>query len=137
MGSPYEVTITAAEGNFSASQTLAWTVSAAVVFSDPGDQSDVGGDTVLLPISATDNQGGTLLYSATGLPAGLSIDPNSGLIAGTIAAAAVSATPYDVVVSANDGSSGDSLELFWMVAAQGLLNPGARAVWPAASCRCP
>ena len=127
VGSPYAVTVTAAEGGHSSSQTLAWTVSAAVVFADPGDQSDVGGAIVSLPLSATDNHGGTLVYSAVGLPAGLSIDPSTGIIAGTIAASAVSATPYDVIVSANDGSYGDSLEFNWTVAASGVLNPGPQS----------
>ena len=57
-----------------------------MVFAAPGDQSNVGGDTVSLPISATDNQNGILAYGATGLPAGLSIDPGTDILSATVAA---------------------------------------------------
>ena len=123
-GSPYAVTVTASENGYSASETFTWTIGAAVVFDAPGDQSDVGGDAVSLAISATDNQNGTLAYSATGLPAGLSIDPATGIISGTIDPSAVSSTPYDVIVSAADGSYSDSTEFNWTVSPLGLSNPG-------------
>ncbi|WP_026810752.1 malectin domain-containing carbohydrate-binding protein, partial [Arenibacter latericius] len=50
---------------------------------DPGTQNNLEGDIVSLQIEAI---GGCteLTYSATGLPEGLSIDPNTGLISGTI-----------------------------------------------------
>jgi hypothetical protein len=51
--------------------------------SDPGDQAGTTGTAVSLQITATDSASGqTLTYSATGLPAGLSIS-SSGLISGT------------------------------------------------------
>ncbi len=56
----------------------------------------------------------TLTYSATGLPAGLSIDPNTGIISGTIDPSASqngntglpTAGVYTVVVTADDGNGG-------------------------------
>jgi len=41
-------------------------------------------DTIDLPIYATADDGGLVLFQATGLPIGLSIDANTGIISGTI-----------------------------------------------------
>ncbi|TDD83046.1 M4 family peptidase, partial [Actinomadura darangshiensis] len=49
----------------------------------PGDQSGTVGTAVNLPVQASDPKGETLTYSATGLPAGLSINASSGVISGT------------------------------------------------------
>ena len=54
----------------------------------PGNQNNALGDVVFLPIVATDTDGGTLSYAATGLPPGLSIDPGSGVIAGSVSTSA-------------------------------------------------
>ena len=44
------------------------------------------GAAVSLDADATDGDGDTLTYSATGLPAGISIAPATGVISGTLAA---------------------------------------------------
>jgi hypothetical protein len=54
-----------------------------VTVTNPGNQTTTAGASVNLQINATDTRSETLSYSATGLPAGLSIDPASGLISGT------------------------------------------------------
>lgn len=54
------------------------------IVSNPGDQQSVQGDPVQLQITASALPSITLTYSAMGLPDGLSIDPGSGLISGTI-----------------------------------------------------
>jgi hypothetical protein len=53
----------------------------------PGVQTNVIGDVVNMPISVTDTNG-PVTYSAVGLPAGLEINPDTGMISGTIAYAA-------------------------------------------------
>ena len=50
---------------------------------NPGDQFNNEGDSVTLPIEATD-QSTDLTYAATGLPPNLNIDPVTGIISGTI-----------------------------------------------------
>jgi len=45
----------------------------------------------------------TITWDATGLPSGLSINPSTGLISGTIGVGTTADSPYDVTVSANDG----------------------------------
>ncbi len=58
-----------------------------VSVTNPGPQLTVVGGAVSLQIAASDSSPGeTLSYSATGLPAGLAIDPASGLITGVASA---------------------------------------------------
>jgi len=54
-----------------------------VTVTNPGDQSSTLGSPVSVPVSAIDSGSAPLTYSATGLPAGVSIDSSSGLISGT------------------------------------------------------
>jgi len=64
---------------------VASTPNSAPLVTNPGDQSGFDGQVVNLPISASDaDDCGDLTYSATGLPPGLTIDENSGVISGTI-----------------------------------------------------
>ena len=58
------------------------------------------GDTANLDSDATDADGDTLTYSATGLPTGASIAPATGVISGTLDRAAT----YSVTVTVSDGS---------------------------------
>jgi len=76
-----------------------------VTVSNPGNQTGTVGTAVSKQISATDSGGAALTYSASGLPAGLSIS-SSGLITGTPTSAATS----NVTVTARDstGASGST-----------------------------
>jgi len=59
----------------------------ALEVAQPATQSDPAGSTVHLPIrSINASAGQAVSYTASGLPAGLAIDPNSGLITGTLPA---------------------------------------------------
>jgi Putative Ig domain len=100
-----------------------------VTVTNPGNKTATVGTPVSLQISATDSASGqTLSYSATGLPAGLSVSA-SGLITGT----PTTAGSYSVTVTAKDttGASG-SAAFTWTVspvsggctARQLLGNPG-------------
>ena len=80
-----------------------------------GDQTNTVGDAVSLDADAADADGDGLTYSATGLPAGVSIDPSSGVISGTIAAGAVGS--HSVDVSVTDGAASDHDTFTWTVAA--------------------
>src|SRR4051794_38078468 len=73
---------------------------------NPGAQSSTAGQPASLQIHATDPQGDTLTYGATGLPAGLSINSTTGLVSGTPSTAGSS----NVTVTASDpgGHSGSA-----------------------------
>jgi hypothetical protein len=84
-----------------------------VTVSSPGNQTSSIGTGVSVQIHATDSAAGqTLTYSASGLPAGLSINAGTGLITGTPTAAGTST----VTVSARDttGATG-STTFTWTV----------------------
>ena len=70
-----------------------------VTVGNPGNQTSTVGTAASLQVGATDSASGqTLTYSATGLPAGLSINSSTGLISGTPTTAGTSS----VTVTATD-----------------------------------
>ncbi|MDJ0499060.1 MAG: Ig-like domain-containing protein [Acidimicrobiia bacterium] len=79
----------------------------APLVNTPGAQSSAEGDVVSLPIVAIDPDlpANALSYSASGLPAGLSIDPSTGQISGTISFAASAGSPHMASVTVTDDGS--------------------------------
>ncbi|HEV2451456.1 MAG TPA: Ig domain-containing protein, partial [Streptosporangiaceae bacterium] len=70
-----------------------------VTVNNPGNQTGTVGTAASLQMSATDSQSGqTFTWTASGLPAGLSINSSSGLISGT----PTTANTYSVTVTATD-----------------------------------
>ncbi len=57
-----------------------------LTITQPSDRSDGYGDTVSLAIETNEPAGHTLTFSAAGLPLGLSINPNTGVISGRLRA---------------------------------------------------
>jgi hypothetical protein len=91
-----------------------------VTVTNPGNETGTVGTATSLQVSATDSASGqTLTYSATGLPAGLSIS-SSGLISGTPTTAGTS----NVTVTATDttGASG-SAAFTWTISSGGTAPP--------------
>jgi Putative Ig domain len=123
----YVVRVTAYDADFaSASQTFTWSVAPAVTVADPGGQSNTEGDPVSLQLTATDANG-TATFTAAGLPTGLSIS-SGGAITGTIAAGAAAAGPYDISVTASDGTYSASQTFTWSVApAVTITDPGPQS----------
>ncbi len=108
---PYLVNTTATDSatGVNATQSFYWTVNPPVVtLYSPGDQSNLAGDTVNLSVSGWSTDGAALVYTAAGLPAGVSIDPNSGVISGVIPNNAASSTANVVTITGTDPSSGVS-----------------------------
>ncbi len=82
---------------------------------DPGAQQNSEGDLVSLAIAASDPDGSSLSYAAVNLPAGLSIDPATGLISGVVDANAAAGSPYQVTISVSDGDATLSVTFSWTV----------------------
>src|ERR1700729_395279 len=93
------------------------TTTNTVTVGNPGSQTSTVGTAASLQVGATDSASGqTLTYSATGLPAGLSINSSTGLISGTPTTAGTST----VTVTAKDttGASGNAV-FTWAVSSTG------------------
>jgi VCBS repeat-containing protein len=72
------------------------------------DRGNFEGDKVSISISDrfSDPDGDPLTFSATGLPPGLSMDPVTGLITGTVAQGAAATGSFAVTVTVSDGNGG-------------------------------
>ncbi|SEM03884.1 putative Ig domain-containing protein [Streptacidiphilus jiangxiensis] len=123
------VTVTATDPTgASGSTSFTWTVNAqqteTVSVTNPGNQTGTVGTAVSsVQVSANDSAGKALSYSATGLPAGLSIS-SSGLISGTPTAAGTS----NVTVTATSGTASGSASFTWTVnpSGGGCTSPGQK-----------
>jgi hypothetical protein len=105
-----------------------WTVGSPITITDPGSQTFNAGDTVSLPIQATDSANGTLQYSASGLPSGLPIN-SSGVIAGTISST-LAAGLYTSTISVTAGTNTAQDSISWTIlpsATVVLTNPGTQS----------
>jgi hypothetical protein len=102
------------------SATFTWNVGTTgntVTVTNPGSRTGTVGTAASLQVAATDSASGqTLTYSASGLPAGLSISSSTGLISGTPTTAATSS----VTVTATDTTGASGTATFaWTVNAAG------------------
>ncbi|MBL9130004.1 MAG: DUF1929 domain-containing protein, partial [Verrucomicrobiaceae bacterium] len=103
-----------------------WVINAPPVVTNPGVQNSVIGTAVSLQISASDADNDALTFSATGLPAGLSINA-TGRITGTPTIAGSS----NVSVSVSDGKNAAVVAAFvWNVSTQLTLSPLSGAPAP-------
>ena len=91
------------------------TTGNTVTVTNPGNQTGTVGTAVSLQIKATDSASSqTLTYSATGLPAGLSISSTTGLISGT----PTTVSSGSVTVTAKDTTSASGSATFtWTIGA--------------------
>lgn len=92
-------------------EAAAPTANAAPVLTNPGNQSGPLGAAVSLALAATDADGDTLAWSATGLPAGLTLGATSGVVGGTPTVAGTSS----VVVTVSDGTASASATFTWTI----------------------
>jgi len=102
--------------------TFTWTVINPLALTSPGNQVSRSGTAVSLPITAT---GGArpLVWSATGLPAGLSINTSTGVIAGT--PTTLETKSVTVTATETNGQS-QSVTFTWRILTLTLVNPGTQ-----------
>jgi hypothetical protein len=111
----YPVTFAATDGVLIDSEAITITVAntnRAPSVTNPGDQTSAEGQSVSVAVAASDADGDALTYSATGLPAGLSIS-GAGVINGTVAVGAASTN--NVTVTVSDGALSGSASFIWTV----------------------
>jgi hypothetical protein len=139
MAGSFTTTVTVNDGTSASSVNFDWTVGTTstgntVTVTNPGAQTGTVAVAASLQIKATDSATGqTLTYSATGLPAGLSISSSTGLISGTPTTAGNSS----VTVTATDGTGASGAAGFtWTISSGSSSPPGACSVtytpdqWP-------
>jgi hypothetical protein len=109
----------------SATVTNTWTGNGPPTVADPGNQTNSEGEAVSLAIIASDSDGNELTFTAIGLPAGLTINPSTGIISGTVDFSAggsydddgnpIPARAYSVTVTVFDGLGSSSRSFGWTV----------------------
>ena len=89
----------------------------------PAAQNNTVGQAVSLQVVGSDPDAGqTLTWTASGLPGGLSINASSGLISGTVASGAQTASPYTATVTATDNGTpqqATSKQFTWTITTSG------------------
>ncbi len=122
----YQTTITATDNGHSSSITFTWVVAVPFSLDNPGPQTNDEGDNVSLQISPAIGFTATN-YNATGLPPGLSINANTGLISGTIDPRGEG--DYNVTVKASYNGQTATIKFTWTVndtTPPALTNPGTQ-----------
>ncbi|MDJ0663076.1 MAG: putative Ig domain-containing protein [Acidimicrobiia bacterium] len=90
----------------------------APIFDSPlPARNDREGDMVSFAAGASDPDGGGITFSATALPQGVSISPETGLISGTISYEAAAGSPFSTTITAVDSAGAVASTSFtWSVA---------------------
>jgi hypothetical protein len=125
----YNVTASVSDGTLSDAETFTWTIRAAnvaPVLTNPGTRTSDAGQALVLQLQATDANGDTLTYAATGLPTGLQVTSSTGRISGT----PTTTGTFTVTATVSDGSLSDAETFAWTIRqvnrAPRLTNPGAQ-----------
>jgi hypothetical protein len=101
------------------------TTTNTVTVTNPGSQTSTVGTAASVQVGATDSASGqTLTYTASGLPAGLSINSSTGLISGTPTTAGTS----NVTVTATDTTGADGTASFTWTVNSGSTGTGSGGV---------
>ncbi len=87
------------------------------VVTNPGNKTNFVGDVVNLAITANDPNGDAMTFSATGLPAGLTINSATGVITGTT----TTSGSYRVTVNVTDGTFTANTSFDWLVTVRGAI----------------
>ncbi|MEJ2706544.1 MAG: putative Ig domain-containing protein, partial [Anaerolineales bacterium] len=121
ISSPFAITITVEDDYASPASTeigFAWAITdtnRSPIVTNPGNQQNIEAELVDLQIQADDPEGDPLSYVASGLPDGLAIDPQTGLIHGRLSAQSAGHHSVQVVVSDGDASQDASIDFIWVV----------------------
>ena len=116
-GSPYHPTVTYDNQtyNYTYSLSFNWTVTPSILMQNPGDQTSTVGSAIDLPIQLTRSFGQPVTFSASSLPLGLTIDPTTGIISGSVGPQLSSSSDFLVDIHATDGTADGDVTFNWHV----------------------
>ncbi len=121
------IAVTVTDDTGSVSTSFSWTTLAGLVLTPQSTQNVQVSQVITLPIPTSYSYGGTLVYTVNTLPAGLSINSQTGTISGTVADEAQLSSPYFTTVTASDGTHSTTTSFEWIVAKSlTILNPGTQ-----------
>ena len=112
----YTVTATVSDGSLTSSKTFTWmvtNVNQPPTLTQPPNRTSARNASVSLQLVASDPDGDVLTYSATGLPASLTINAATGLITGTLKSNSVGT--HTVKATVSDGALSASQTFNWTV----------------------
>jgi len=112
----YTVKAKVSDGSASAETTFPWTVNnvnRAPQVSNPGEQRNRSGDAIELRIQASDPDGDPLQFAAIGLPTGISLNSNSGIITGVLDESSVGRFTVELTVTDNEAET--SVSFNWII----------------------
>ncbi len=113
----HTVTVSVSDGTASADQTFTWTVTNVnqpPTLTDVPDRTDPENTVVAIALAGADlDAGTTLTYSAAPLPAGVTLNPATGLIRARSPTPAPAFTP--ITVSVSDGTASADQTFAWTV----------------------
>ena len=108
-----QVTVSATTPTQTVDVQFQWTVSNATVTLAPvAEQHGALGVAASLQLSASSNNGGAITYAASGLPAGMSLNPQTGVITGT---PSVAGTANVTVSAAATGATTGVASFSWAI----------------------
>src|SRR6185503_2535260 len=106
------ITVTATDaGAAQGTAVITVTMNRPPVVSNPGIQGSLRGLAVELTVEASDLDGNSLTWSASGLPTGLAIDPSTGIVSGV----PVNLGVFYTDITASDGLSSGEASFSWWV----------------------
>ncbi len=112
----YVVSATASDSLLTAGQTFTWTVThvnRAPALTNPGNQTSAENASVSVQLVASDPEGVSPTYTASGLPPSLTLNPATGIISGTPSFS--EAGTFVVAVSATDGTLSTTRAFSWTI----------------------
>jgi hypothetical protein len=113
----YNTVITVSDGTLTDTDSFSWTVTninqPPAFSTNFGDRTDAEGAVINFDANASDPDGTTLTYSATGLPGGIAINSSTGVVSGTLNA--TSSGSYNTVITVSDGTLTDTDSFSWTV----------------------
>ena len=118
---PYNVRVHATDGVEATDYQFQYYVT-GISLSTPANQINFLGESIHLALPGSTASGAPLVYSATGLPDGLSIDDSTGIISGVVTAAAVERRVYYAAITAVNGNDSAVVYFYWSMLPAGVSN---------------